>query len=115
MPNDISDRAEGVAQLLGLTRQAATYRTGRVLLAGDAAHVHPPFGGQGLNTGLRDATNLGWKLAATVQGWAPGGLLDSYTTERHTVAERVLENAGHRSRSCGRTRTAARCAGCSAN
>jgi hypothetical protein len=63
-----------------------------VLLAGDAAHVHPPFGGQGLNTGLQDAANLGWKLAATVRGWAPDGLLDSYTTERHPVAEQVLEN-----------------------
>ncbi|MBP8538443.1 FAD-dependent monooxygenase [Streptomyces sp. MK37H] len=74
------------------TRQAATYRKGRVLLAGDAAHVHPPFGGQGLNLGLQDAANLGWKLAATVQGWAPDGLLDTYTTERHPVAARVLAN-----------------------
>jgi 2-polyprenyl-6-methoxyphenol hydroxylase-like FAD-dependent oxidoreductase len=74
------------------TRQAATYRIGRVLLAGDAAHVHPPFGGQGLNLGLQDAVNLGWKLAATVRGWAPGGLLDSYTAERHPVAAQVLAN-----------------------
>lgn len=72
------------------TRQAATYRAGRVLLAGDSAHVHPPFGGQGLNIGLQDAANLGWKLAATVQGWAPDGLLDTYTAERHPVAAQVL-------------------------
>jgi 2-polyprenyl-6-methoxyphenol hydroxylase-like FAD-dependent oxidoreductase len=74
------------------TRQAATYRQGRVLLAGDAAHVHPPFGGQGLNIGLQDAANLGWKLAATVNGWAPEGLLDTYESERHPVAARVLTN-----------------------
>ncbi|MFI2762315.1 rifampin monooxygenase [Streptomyces echinatus] len=74
------------------TRQAESYRTGRVLLAGDAAHIHPPTGGQGLNLGVQDAFNLGWKLAAAVNGWAPGGLLDSYHTERHPVAARVLEN-----------------------
>lgn len=74
------------------TRQVSSYRRGRVLLAGDAAHVHSPFGGQGLNLGLLDAVNLGWKLAATVQGRAPDGLLDTYTTERHPVAARVLEN-----------------------
>lgn len=74
------------------TRQAPTYRKGRILLAGDAAHVHPPFGGQGLHLGLGDAVNLGWKLAATVRGWAPEGLLDSYTDERHPVAARVLHN-----------------------
>jgi rifampicin monooxygenase len=72
------------------TRQAERYRTGRVLLAGDAAHVHPPTGGQGLNLGLQDAFNLGWKLAAEVDGWAPHGLLDSYHTERHPVAADVL-------------------------
>ncbi|MBV8572220.1 MAG: FAD-dependent monooxygenase, partial [Acidobacteriaceae bacterium] len=71
-------------------RQATTYRKGRVLLAGDAAHVHSPFGGQGLNTGLADAMNLGWKLAATVQGWAPDGLLDSYTAERHPAGAWAL-------------------------
>lgn len=71
-------------------RQAATYRLGRVLLAGDAAHVHSPFGGQGLNLGIGDAMNLGWKLAATVRGWAPDGLLDTYTTERHPIGEWVL-------------------------
>lgn len=73
-------------------RQATTYRLGRVLLAGDAAHVHSPFGGQGLNLGLMDASNLGWKLAATVRGTAPPGLLDTYSAERHPVAAAVLEN-----------------------
>ncbi|TWF95208.1 2-polyprenyl-6-methoxyphenol hydroxylase-like FAD-dependent oxidoreductase [Saccharopolyspora dendranthemae] len=74
------------------TRQAERYRSGRVLLAGDAAHVHPPVGGQGLNLGLQDAFNLGWKLAATVAGWAPDALLDSYQDERHPVAAAVLDN-----------------------
>ncbi|MFJ8820250.1 FAD-dependent monooxygenase [Streptomyces sp. NPDC102467] len=72
-------------------RQATTYRKGRVLLAGDAAHVHSPFGGQGLNLGLGDAMNLGWKLAATVRGTAPDGLLDTYTAERHPIGAWVLE------------------------
>jgi 2-polyprenyl-6-methoxyphenol hydroxylase-like FAD-dependent oxidoreductase len=72
-------------------RQAATYRMGRVLLAGDAAHVHSPFGGQGLNLGIGDAMNLGWKLAATVKGWAPEGLLDTYTAERHPIGAWALE------------------------
>ncbi len=72
-------------------RQASTYRKGGVLLAGDAAHVHSPFNGQGLNTGLGDATNLGWKLAAVLKGWAPHGLLDSYEAERHPVGAWVLE------------------------
>ncbi len=72
------------------TRLAERYRVGRVLLAGDAAHVHPPLGGQGLNLGIQDAFNLGWKLAAEVDGWAPDGLLDTYFTERHPVAEDVL-------------------------
>lgn len=71
-------------------RQATTYRKGRVLLAGDAAHVHSPLGGQGLNTGIGDAMNLGWKLAATLRGWAPPGLLDSYTTERHPIGAWAL-------------------------
>ena len=71
--------------------QATTYRRGRVLLAGDAAHIHSPLGGQGLNLGLGDALNLGWKLAATVRGDAPGGLLDTYATERHPVGARVLD------------------------
>ncbi|SEE83967.1 2-polyprenyl-6-methoxyphenol hydroxylase [Streptomyces sp. 3213] len=74
------------------TRQAERYRVDRVLLAGDAAHIHPPTGGQGLNLGVQDAFNLGWKLAASVNGWAPEGLLDSYHTERHPVAARVLDN-----------------------
>lgn len=73
------------------TRLAARYRDGRVLLAGDAAHVHPPLGGQGLNLGIQDAFNLGWKLAAEVRGWAPAGLLDSYFDERHPVARDVLD------------------------
>ncbi|MET9423267.1 rifampin monooxygenase [Streptomyces sp. NPDC006540] len=74
------------------TRQAERYRVGRVLLAGDAAHIHPPTGGQGLNLGVQDAFNLGWKLAAEVAGWAPEGLLDSYHAERHPVGARVLDN-----------------------
>ncbi|RXS86478.1 FAD-dependent oxidoreductase [Streptomyces sp. TM32] len=72
-------------------RQVPSYRSGRVLLAGDAAHVHSPFGGQGLNLGIGDAMNLGWKLAATVRGWAPEGLLDTYTAERHPLGAWVLE------------------------
>ncbi|MFF0138759.1 rifampin monooxygenase [Streptomyces sp. NPDC005227] len=74
------------------TRQAERYRAGRVMLAGDAAHIHPPTGGQGLNLGVQDAFNLGWKLAAAVDGWAPEGLLDSYHDERHPVGARVLDN-----------------------
>jgi 2-polyprenyl-6-methoxyphenol hydroxylase-like FAD-dependent oxidoreductase len=73
------------------TRQAATYRLGRVLLAGDAAHVHPPFGGQGLNLGAGDAMNLGWKLGGVVAGWAPDGLLDTYDAERRPVGAWVLD------------------------
>lgn len=74
------------------TRLAEHYRTGRVLLAGDAAHIHPPTGGQGLNLGIQDAFNLGWKLAAEINGWAPEGLLDTYHSERHPVAAAVLDN-----------------------
>lgn len=74
------------------TRQAERYRVGRVLLAGDAAHIHPPTGGQGLNLGIQDAFNLGWKLAAAVAGRAPEDLLDSYHAERHPVAADVLDN-----------------------
>ncbi|WP_308798962.1 FAD-dependent monooxygenase [Agromyces silvae] len=72
------------------TRLAERYRVGRVFLAGDAAHVHPPLGGQGLNLGIQDAFNLGWKLAAEVNGWAPDGVLDTYFAERHPVAADVL-------------------------
>ncbi len=72
-------------------RQATTYRNGRVLLAGDAAHIHSPLGGQGLNLGLGDAMNLGWKLAASIQGKAPENVLDSYTTERHPIGAHVLD------------------------
>jgi len=74
------------------TRLAERYRVGRVLLAGDAAHIHPPTGGQGLNLGVQDAFNLGWKLAAQIRGWAPEPLLDTYQDERHPVAEDVLDN-----------------------
>ncbi|WP_371476962.1 rifampin monooxygenase [Kitasatospora sp. NBC_00315] len=74
------------------TRLAERYRVGRVLLAGDSAHIHPPTGGQGLNLGVQDAFNLGWKLAAEVNGWAPAGLLDTYHAERHPVAASVLDN-----------------------
>lgn len=74
------------------TRLAERYRAGRILLAGDAAHVHPPVGGQGLNLGLQDAFNLGWKLAAEINGWAPDGLLDGYDDERRPVARDVLDN-----------------------
>jgi 3-(3-hydroxy-phenyl)propionate hydroxylase len=73
------------------TRQATAYRAGRVLLAGDAAHIHPPQGGQGLNTGVQDALNLGWKLAEVVRGTAPETLLDTYHAERHPVGARVLQ------------------------
>ncbi|MFD9699828.1 FAD-dependent monooxygenase [Lentzea sp. NPDC059081] len=74
------------------TRLVEHYRVGRVLFAGDAAHIHPPAGGQGLNLGVQDAVNLGWKLAAQIHGWAPDGLLDTYHAERHPVAEDVLDN-----------------------
>jgi 2-polyprenyl-6-methoxyphenol hydroxylase-like FAD-dependent oxidoreductase len=74
------------------TRQLERYRHGRVLFAGDAAHIHPPLGAQGLNLGVRDAMNLGWKLAATIAGWAPPNLLDSYHSERHPAAARVLHH-----------------------
>jgi len=79
-----------ISRFTDMSRQAAAYRTGRVLLAGDAAHVHSPVGGQGLNTGVQDAVNLGWKLAQVVRGTSPEGLLDSYHVERHPVAARVL-------------------------
>ncbi|OBK44789.1 FAD-dependent monooxygenase [Mycobacterium sp. 1081908.1] len=85
--------AAWISRFTDAARQAAAYRDGRVLLAGDAAHVHHPIGGQGLNTGMQDAVNLGWKLAQVVKGTAPEGLLDTYHTERHPVAARVLRNA----------------------
>jgi len=72
------------------TRQAEHYRDGRALLLGDAAHVHSAMGGPGLNLGLQDAMNLGWKLAAQINGWAPSGLLDTYESERHPVGQRVM-------------------------
>ena len=79
-----------ITRFTDTTRQAAAYRKGRVLLAGDAAHVHSPVGGQGLNTGVQDAVNLGWKLAQVVKGISPESLLDTYHAERHPVAARVL-------------------------
>jgi 3-(3-hydroxy-phenyl)propionate hydroxylase len=81
-----------ISRFTDVTRQAATYRSDRVLLAGDAAHVHPPQGGQGLNISVQDAVNLGWKLAQVVNGTSPDGLLDTYHAERHPVGARVLRN-----------------------
>ncbi len=80
-----------ISRFTDMTRQAASYRDRRVLLAGDAAHVHSPIGGQGLNTGVQDAVNLGWKLAQVVRGISPESLLDTYQAERHPVAARVLQ------------------------
>src|SRR3989440_9647984 len=81
-----------ISRFTDMTRQAASYREGRVLLAGDAAHVHPPVGGQGLQIGVQDAVNLGWKLAQVVKETSPESLLDTYHAERHPVAARVLRN-----------------------
>ncbi|HLJ48087.1 MAG TPA: FAD-dependent monooxygenase [Bryobacteraceae bacterium] len=81
-----------ISRFTDMTRQAAAYRDRRVLLAGDAAHVHPPIGGQGLNIGVQDAVNLGWKLAQVVKGISPASLLDTYHAERHPIASRVLRN-----------------------
>jgi 2-polyprenyl-6-methoxyphenol hydroxylase-like FAD-dependent oxidoreductase len=81
-----------ISRFTDMTRQAAAYRKGRVLLAGDAAHVHSPVGGQGLNTGVQDAVNLGWKLAQVVKGVSLESLLDTYHAERHPVAARVLRD-----------------------
>ena len=81
-----------ISRFTDATRQAATYRDRRILLAGDAAHVHPPDGGHGLQTGVQDAVNLGWKLAQVVKGISPDTLLDSYHAERHPVGARVLHN-----------------------
>ena len=81
-----------ISRFTDMTRQAVAYRSGRVLLAGDAAHVHAPMGGQGLNIGVQDAVNLGWKLAQVVNGTSPVSLLDTYHAERHPVGARVLQN-----------------------
>jgi 2-polyprenyl-6-methoxyphenol hydroxylase-like FAD-dependent oxidoreductase len=81
-----------ISRFTDMTRQAASYRKGRVLLAGDAAHVHPPDGGQGIQTGVQDAVNLGWKLAQVVHQTSPDSLLDTYHAERHPVAARVLRS-----------------------
>ncbi len=81
-----------ISRFTDMARQAASYRKGRVLLAGDAAHVHSPVGGQGLNIGVQDAVNLGWKLAQVVHGSSPENLLDTYHSERHPVGARVLRN-----------------------
>lgn len=81
-----------ISRFTDMTRQAVAYRHGRVLVAGDAAHVHAPMGGQGLNIGVQDAVNLGWKLAQVVSGISPTSLLDSYQAERHPVGARVLQN-----------------------
>jgi 3-(3-hydroxy-phenyl)propionate hydroxylase len=81
-----------LSRFTDMARQAAAYRERRVLLAGDAAHVHSPVGGQGLNIGVQDAVNLGWKLAQVVHGTSPESLLDTYQAERHPIAARVLEN-----------------------
>ena len=90
---DFGLRSAGwISRFTDMTRQASSYRRGRVLLAGDAAHVHPPQGGQGLGTGVQDAVNLGWKLAQVVEGISPESLLDSYSEERHPVGARVLQN-----------------------
>jgi FAD binding domain len=81
-----------ISRFTDTARQAASYRKGRVLIAGDAAHVHPPDGGQGLQTGVQDAVNLGWKLAQVVKGASPESLLDTYHAERHPIGARVLRN-----------------------
>lgn len=80
------------------SRQALAYRSGRILLAGNAAHAHSPAGAHGLNTGFQDAVNLGWKLGAVISGWAPDGLLDSYHDERHPVGRAVLALTGRQFR-----------------
>src|SRR5207244_10528869 len=83
--------ATWISRFTDMTRQAAKYRSGRVLIAGDAAHVHSPIGGLGLSTGVQDAVNLGWKLAQVIKGTSPDNLLDTYQAERHPVGERVLQ------------------------
>ncbi|MEU5087887.1 FAD-dependent monooxygenase [Streptomyces sp. NPDC021356] len=91
VPDVTVTKVHSVTRFTDNARQASTYRRGRVLLAGDAAHVHSPFGGQGLNLGIGDALNLGWKLAAVARGRAPEGLLDTYTAERHPIGAWVLD------------------------
>ena len=85
-------RASWISRFTDMTRQAASYRRGRVLLAGDAAHIHPPQGGQGMQTGVQDAVNLGWKLAQVVKEISPESLLETYHAERHPVGARVQRN-----------------------
>ena len=95
-----------ITRFTDMTRQAAAYRDRRVLLAGDAAHVHSPVGGQGLNTGVQDAVNLGWKLAQVVKRTSPESLLDTYHAERHPVAcPRAEATRWRKSRSCAARRS----------
>jgi 2-polyprenyl-6-methoxyphenol hydroxylase-like FAD-dependent oxidoreductase len=91
-PGTVLGPIANASRFTDATRQLEQYRSGRVLFAGDAAHIHPPLGAQGLNLGVQDAFNLGWKLAATVRGRAPAGLLDSYHAERHPVGAQVLHH-----------------------
>ncbi|MEV6737812.1 FAD-dependent oxidoreductase [Streptomyces sp. NPDC051104] len=91
-PETTLGAVDNASRFTDATRQLEQYRAGRVLFAGDAAHIHPPLGGQGLNLGIQDAFNLGWKLAAAVQDRAPSGLLDSYHAERHPVGAQVLHH-----------------------
>ncbi|MFD8804385.1 FAD-dependent oxidoreductase [Streptomyces sp. NPDC059597] len=91
-PGTTLGAVDNASRFTDATRQVENYRAGRVLFAGDAAHIHPPLGGQGLNLGVQDAFNLGWKLAAVLQDRAPGDLLDSYHAERHPVAAQVLHH-----------------------
>jgi 3-(3-hydroxy-phenyl)propionate hydroxylase len=84
--------ARWLSRFTDMARQAASYRQGRVLVAGDAAHIHPPHGGQGMGTGVQDAVNLGWKLAQVIHKTSPDSLLDTYHAERHPVGARVLRN-----------------------
>ena len=92
-----------ISRFTDATRQAAAYRAGRVLLAGDAAHIHYPAGGQGLSLGMQDAVNLGWKLAQVVDGTSPESLLDTYFDERHPVTARALGTRWPRPRSSATT------------
>ena len=102
--------ASWISRFTDVTRQAAAYRDGRVLLAGDAAHVHSPIGGQGLNTGVQDAVNLGWKLAQVVSGTSPESLLDTYHAERHPSPPACCTTRWRRPRSPAPTHVPTRCA-----